>query len=131
MARQFIVWSVPSEERSGFNTYTGPLVLPVAPGDSSLSSALFGHLHICVLIHVDTNIYTNLKVKALGSGETSPWLRALAALAEDLGSVPVTHGMGATTICNSSPGNSKVLSGHHRHVVQTHTQTKHLCTLYK
>lgn len=36
------------------------------------------------------------------AGEKAQWLRALIALAEDLGSIPSTHPWQITTICNSS-----------------------------
>jgi hypothetical protein len=43
-----------------------------------------------------------------GAGEMAQWLRALAALPEDLGWIPSTH-MVATTICSSSSRGSDAL----------------------
>ena len=46
------------------------------------------------------------------------WLKALVALAEDLGSAPSTH-MTAYNICNSGPRGSDASSGLQEHQVYT------------
>ena len=56
-----------------------------------------------------------------GTGEMAQQLRALAALAEDLGSVPSTHIGQLTTVCDSSSRNLMHIL---QSVVHTHTNTK-------
>jgi hypothetical protein len=45
----------------------------------------------------------------LRAGEMAQHLRALTALAEDVGLIPGTHIRELTTACNSSPGRSTAL----------------------
>lgn len=69
-----------------------------------------------------TNIYSP-KCSALEAGEIDPWLRALVALAEDLGLVPA-FAWWFTTICNSSakgPVPSSDLLKCQVHMVHIHT----------
>ena len=50
-----------------------------------------------VYLHVFPHIYTQTLKNKRGAGKMEQWLRALAILAEDLGSIPSTHM--ATNIC--------------------------------
>lgn len=79
----------------------------------------YGHLALILSLG---NVEPDTKIRGVGVEKMAPWLRALAALMEDLGSVSNTR-MAFPIVCNSSskgptpsltPGDA-----------QTHTEAKH------
>jgi hypothetical protein len=75
-----------------------------------------------------------------GPGEMAQWLRTLAALSEDIGSIPL-HPCGSSQLCNSNSRGSNAFSDPHRHKAltwhtyihagKTHTWNKKKFWMYK
>ena len=76
-----------------------------------------------------------MRTTTLGAGEMAQWLRALAALAEDLGSVPRAHIEAHNLPITPFPGDPKplLITIGARHVYDMHTymQAKHSFTSNK